>query len=242
MTNRKEIQSGKLLPQRDSFRKRVSQARGSFVNKVLAIYAFLFLVLLAVGLQKVIPAQLLVRDPLAITEGKFYYGLFSNIGVLAWGASVTICFFSFFLLKGLNCRLPFQPFLLASGYLTSVLLLDDFFLLHEEVFPNYLGISGKIFFGTYGIAVVLYLIRFRKIIQRTNYIIFAIAFTFLAASLLVDIMNDFGILSGLETTVLGNDRLFVVEDGTKLFGIITWLIYFAQVGLQQVKLAVLAQD
>ncbi len=116
-----------------------------------------------------------------------------------------------------------------------MLLLDDLFLIHEDAIPNYLGISEKLVFLAYGLITALYLVRFRKVILRTNYVIFAIAFMFLAASVFIDLLPGLSRWIPLPPMLLGEN--YLLEDGAKLFGITTWFFYFAHVGLRQVQQA-----
>jgi hypothetical protein len=54
-----------------------------------------------------------------------------------------------------------RPFLFWSGLITSMLLLDDFFLVHDALIPRYLGLSEKLIFLSYGMVTAWYLLRFR---------------------------------------------------------------------------------
>ncbi|GAB4366548.1 MAG: hypothetical protein Kow00121_04050 [Elainellaceae cyanobacterium] len=83
--------------------------------------------------------------------------------------------------------------------------------------------------------------KFYKTIQKTNYKILALALAFMAASVCIDALTDLDIFPALKLVLSENDKVFLFEDGTKLFGILTWLIYFTQIGLRQVTFAVSSQ-
>jgi len=86
-------------------------------------------------------------------------------------------------------------FLLYSALLTTYLLFDDFFQIHDHYLHDKLGISEKIIYMVLGIASFTLIIKFRQTILRTNYIVMLMGLGFLAISVLAD-----GILAPLEIT------------------------------------------
>jgi hypothetical protein len=163
----------------------------------------------------------------AIMEAPVYVGLLSNIGILFWCASATICIFSFAVLqKNLDDR-EVLLFLLFSGLMTVVLLLDDLFLYHEEVFPEYLHIPQKAVLAGYGIMIFLYLIRFRKTIIQTEFLVLLFSFGFFGLSIIID---------WIPQSTIPEHHLF--EDGSKLLGILSWFAYFTRVCVKQVRCAI----
>ena len=109
---------------------------------ILPIGILLFVIYLAVWVQ--IPLTDLMRDPTAVADIAPYIGFVSNIGILLWCATAVICFFSWQLIRTNENKSQHLPFIFWSGVLTVILMLDDLFLLHEDIFPNELGISQKI--------------------------------------------------------------------------------------------------
>jgi hypothetical protein len=186
---------------------------------ILLIYAPVLILFVILKLQTKIPVSLLTRDPLAIVEAPFYWGAISNFGVLMWCAAVVIPWFSFRLLEQVKNNKEFNHFFLFSGCLSSILLLDDLFLLHEEVFPKYLNIPEKLVFLVYGMMILFYLIKFGKIISKTNFILIVLAFGFFGCSVVIDLLPF--------EAWLGNEDQFLLEDSLKFLGILSWLIYFA---------------
>ncbi|ESA33343.1 hypothetical protein N836_21900 [Leptolyngbya sp. Heron Island J] len=193
----------------------------------LLIFIPSILLILAIGLAKVlfqVPIYKLIGDVFSIADIHPLSGLLSNIGVLLWCAAATICFFVAGVLRQTkNYRVI--PFLLASACLSMYLLIDDFFLLHEELVPTYIGILQNTVLMLIMIAVVVYLFWFRRIILRTQYGFMLIAIGFLGISVGVD-------------TVLKPWLLFLgewkslLEDGAKLIGITSWLSYYTDVAYQ----------
>lgn len=174
-----------------------------------------------VGRQLSIPMDDLTRDPSATTGDNPFIGALSNLGVLFWCASVAICFFSFALLQKTGNIGRFSAFFLFGGLISLILLLDDLFLLHETVFPLYLNIPEKLVFLSYGLMILGYVTRFRKLILTTDFIFLILAF------------GLFGLSIGIDLLELRISILF--EDGSKLFGIVSWFGYFAITCFQVVK-------
>lgn len=203
--------------------------------KVYVLTLCPFFVLAIAGLLAGVPIQYLTQDPAAITGAPFYVGLFSNISVLFWCASAAVCFFSFLALKESVNNREFSSFCLFSGFVTTLLLLDDFFLLHESVFPKYLNIPEKLVYAGYGIIILLYLLRFRVVILKTEFLPLLLAFSFFGLSGTIDLLQqEFSLLrAGLQS---------LLEDGIKLLGIVSWCTYFVRVCIRQIRCAILLQQ
>lgn len=197
-----------------------------------AIYAPILLLFAIIGLQTRIPIRHLTRDTLAIVGKPFYFGAISNLGILLWCSAAAICLFSFALLYEFTLRSQYrhlQQFFFFSGCITSILLFDDLFLVHEEVFPNYLNLSENLVILAYGAVFALYLIKFRRMILKTDFL------------LLITALGFFGLSIGFDLLVPSNwldweSELFL-EDGFKLLGIVSWLAYFWRVCLGQLRRA-----
>ena len=196
----------------------------------------LILVVFFFSLKTGIPIKEFTRDPAAIAEMNPFFGIISNIGILFWCASASVCFFSFAVLQ--KCRIEkrvkgvFLLFLLFSGFITLILLLDDLFLFHERIFPKVskefffdsAAISEKFVYLGYIMLFSFYLLRFRKIIFQTEWRILLLAFLFFGVSVILD---------SLPIQIFRNHYLF--EDGFKLFGIVSWFGYFVRVCFQAVN-------
>ncbi len=154
------------------------------------------------------------RDPSALTGANPFWGAVSNVGILLWCACATLCFYVSWLARRSGATGEWTSFFLSAGILTTILLLDDLFLLHEVVFPGWLGIRERYVILTYGLAATYGVVRYRHIILATNYWILALAAGFFAVSLSVDYLTGHG-----------EADLFLFEDGLKLLGIATWGAY-----------------
>jgi len=186
------------------------------------LLAGIFLALLTlVSIKGHVPMSTLTRDPAALEQyHPLKTGFLSNIGVLLWCAAAAICFFSSKIAFNRGASLEGR-FLAGSALLTSYLLFDDFFMFHETLAREFFGImkENDVYIITVTISVIYGLIFFRTIL-KTEYLIFALALTFLAASLGID-----ALLPGLSEQL--GEWSFLLEDGLKFLGIVTWLHYFA---------------
>lgn len=198
------------------------------LKSLLPILMWLYMpMLILVGMIVLVSRQYsisiadLMRDPSATTGHSPFIGTLSNLGVLFWCAAVAICLFSFALLQKTGSRGEFSAFFLFGGLISLILLLDDLFLLHETVFPLYLNIPEKIVFLSYGLMILGYITRFRKLILKTDFTFLILAFGLFGLSIVIDLLD-------LRISIL-------FEDGSKLFGIVSWLGYFAITCFQVVK-------
>lgn len=205
--------------------------------KILMIVTILYIPIISllslivlVNLHTGIPLKTFTRDPTAIAGISPFAGIVSNIGILFWCIAASICLFSFFKItyQQTNKINDFTLFLLFFGITTSVLLLDDLFLFHETIAPKFLNLSEEKIFISYGIIVLFGIIRFKKVIFQTEWIILSLAFVFFALSILMDVVSFFNSLQF--------PRNFI-EDGFKLLGIISWTGYFVLASFQIEKSA-----
>jgi hypothetical protein len=100
-------------------------------------------------------------------------------------------------------------------------VLDDLFLLHEDIFPKQFNISEKLVLCLYAIVVLLYILKFKKLILKTDFLLLFLAFGFFGASIL--------------TEILIKKDIIMLEDWLKLFGIVNWLAYYTRLGFQQIE-------
>lgn len=174
-----------------------------------------------------IPFSIYSRDPIQVLEGKPYVGIISNIGILLWSASASILFFSAILGTTLNIPKRLIGFLVYGGVLTSLMLVDDLFLFHDVIFPEYLNISQSLFFISYGIILIIYLFLYKLELLSTDYIFLLAAFGLFAASVAVDEFVEHVVELPAE---------YLIEDGFKLLGIISWFAFFTRTCYALVKM------
>ena len=168
-------------------------------------------------------ANYVIQDPATLTQENFYLGFFSNLGVLLWTSSATICLFTYFCLSPKTQGGVWESFLLFSGFLSAFLAIDDWLLFHEVVFTLYTGLPEELFFIIYAIILPTYLIKFKKLIaNKTEFYLLILSIFLFVLSLIIDlILQQF-------TNLWSRQISQPVEEGLKLLGIVTWLLYFAR--------------
>lgn len=174
-----------------------------------------------------IPVAHLLKDPGALRPGPWYLGAVSYVGILLWCAAATVCLFARKLVRDAE-RAELRRFLLGSALLTSLLGLDDLFMLHDSVAPEYFGVSEKLVVLAYGLAAVAYVVRFRRTVLRTEYFLLLLAGGFFALSVGIDALD------------VDDSRFLLVEDGAKLAGITAWLSYLAHCSAEAIREAMAA--
>ncbi len=136
----------------------------------------------------------------------------SNIGIILWCVTATVCFFAALLLPN-DHQQKARQFLVYSGWLNTYIMFDDFLELHDRYFPEYLNIDEKIIYIVLGIAISMLIIRFRQLILKTNYIVFLMALCFFAISIAADgILNSMEIVYGIFIlVVVSSINLFILK-------------------------------
>lgn len=173
------------------------------------------------------------RDITSIGHLPFFAGLVSQIGGLLWSATLTICLFTWFILRreGQDTRSA-RRFLLQAAVFTGVLLLDDFFLFHENIGPDYLHISEKVIVLSYGVIALVFLFFNWREILASEYLILGLALGLFGLSIFMDATH----LEKVDQLKwLFNEQFSIfLEDGFKFVGVATWLVYFARYGYQRI--------
>jgi hypothetical protein len=187
-----------------------------------------------------IPMYVLVADPAEIAHKPPYMGLLSQIGILLWSGTFCICWFTASLLGKVKtgvARVSWTEFLWSSGCLTLLFLLDDWLQIHEYT-PVLLGLASEpsgvprflqnsIEFAAYIVYIVIfvvYLWRYRGRILQSNVVPIIVALSFLGLSTVIDLLPHEHMRS--------HDLL---EEGTKLIGILSWFNYFVLLSQQRLR-------
>lgn len=204
------------------------------VFNLLSIYGLIIAFLILIRLQDRIPIYNLTRDVFVVLEAPFYTGLLQNIGAFIWCSSFAIYLFTYAVFnqrKNKDNRESkyFLFFLVYSGMTSLILMLDDFFILHDKVYPTYLHLSEVFVFKIYFIIIMVYIIIFRKIIIRTPFFYLILALLFFTLSLIIDVAEDIFVE---KTPFIDEDRI-LFEDGSKLLGIVSWCFYCCSVCLKK---------
>jgi len=229
-------------------RNPISAQLKHLARPVLVVYIPAFAILVGVGLLRLFydvpvgfftrdPADLMRHDPIStfsfyedgVVDLPFYLGAVSYIGILAWCATASICFLTVAVIGKSDRQPEARTFFLLAGVMSTLLLMDDLFRLHEVVFPEILNLSEYTLYAIYAGLGVYFLLRCRDMIAKTDYLLLLFAGGFLGLSLSVDVLTDtiFGWVAG--------GALF--EDGLKFAGVIGWCMYFTLVSVKHLRLS-----
>jgi hypothetical protein len=176
-----------------------------------------------------IPIGNLTRDPVAVAGLPAYTGYLSQVGILFWSAAAAISIFCAVNIRQDASSHGLRAFLVCSGLLTLMLGFDDAFLIHEEVLPH-AGVPEKVVFAGYGSLFGLFLCRFFRLIAQTEFVVLAFALSLFGFSVSMDSWLPSGLVEGSD-----EDFLYLLEDGTKLTGVIGWLAYLVLVAREAIR-------
>ncbi len=199
---------------------------GWFLGVALALSVGLLSIVYVLAKVNQIPLAMLVRDPAQMYRYNPFVGFLSYLGILMWGATSTLCFFTFALIPGSlrgSGQGTVRVFLLVSGLFTFILLLDDLFVFHEGWFPHVFSIPENIVYVIYAVLFCLYLWTFRLHLLRYEYRVLFLAGCFFAASIGYDMVFP---QKGIH---------YFFEDGLKFLGIVTWMVFFIRVCQQEIR-------
>jgi hypothetical protein len=195
-------------------------SRHLIITFILSLIVFVSIILINVSVTSHI---------LSITGDESFL---SDLGIILWCVTASICFFSAKLIKRRHAIK--HQFLIYSAFLSTYLLFDDFFELHEHYIPNLLSIDEKIIYIILGLATLVLIIRFYKVILQTNYIIMVMAVTFFAMSIAADgILNPIEIVYGTLLIVGTSFIIFykysraILKEYLLIFIILTVSLYIA---------------
>jgi hypothetical protein len=190
---------------------------------ILTLYLPTVVLLLVIGWQNKIPARVFTQDPNQLSNLPVFAGLLSNLGILFWCATASVCLFTFTILRSIQDK--GKTFFLLAGFLTIGLMVDDLFLFHETIFPKQLGVSEKWVGAAYICVTAIFLAHYRTTIFKTEFFLLVLALVLFSVSVLFD----------LGSSGLFRRTSFLFEDGSKLLGIMSWFAYFARVCVTRIS-------
>ena len=181
--------------------------------------SILYLTILYISSLYNIKLSLVVRD-LAQTCGyPIGVGMISNIGILLWGATASICLFTTF---SENINRESSKLLLLGGLFSGLLCIDDFFLLHDRYMgPDFLNL-------TYLAISIFLLVRFRTILKKIGLFNLVISILFLGLSIFFD-----GVIQQIFDQ--SYDITQLIEEGFKFLGITCWLNFWCKAASHTLK-------
>ena len=191
------------------------------LSGALALSAVLFTIWLANYTKN--PVWKLTKDAADVIGHPAYFGLLSSWSSMLWMATAAICLFTAAVTWKDASDRPRLRFLFFSGLLSLMIAVDDMFLLHDRILSRGLGISEIVFYILYAFLMFGYLIVFFRQIARSDYILFWIAFFFLAFS-----RGFYKLLPFLREFNTTNDIF-------KYFGIVFWLAFFVRTAAKHLR-------
>ena len=164
----------------------------------------------------------LFTDPFSASY--YYDGWLTSVSEILWVSAIVICFFCALLLPKRNR--DFQIFLFGSGIVMLLLFFDDRFritLLLCAFFGTCKVVKLSVY-TIYGLLLISYAFVFRRTIRLTPYMPMLVAFFM------------FGFSSAIDVVPIGGRGVHaMLEDGTKLIGLINLTIYFWWICQQKIK-------
>lgn len=202
-----------------------------FIVSFYALVGVLLAALVMVHQITGIPFRMFTADPAASFNYNSFYGYISNIGILFWCSTMSVCFLSATVLNIRKDQRQIIQFLVSFGSLTAVLMIDDLFMFHESIAPWYLHIPEKAMLVLYGLFALYCLVRFMPVILSHDLRFLILSFAAFGVSIVIDQVS--------EKIYIPGEYLF--EDGAKFFGIASWFIYFVNFSFSKI-MTVLAQS
>lgn len=190
---------------------------------VYALTTAILSIVIFLGIEHDIELDHFTQDPASIMGTPFYLGFFSYIGILFWCAGAVVCFFSRAVIPDEPSTKRIRSFLLYSGLITTLLMFDDLFLLHELVLPELFFLPEMVVYLLYLNILLVYAILFRAELLNSEFIILVIAAGLIGASQFVDSIP----------MPIPEDSF--LEDAVKLFGIVTWFTFYLRYCLQAME-------
>jgi len=168
------------------------------------------------------PFEQFSRDAADALDGPFYTAWFSEFFTLVWSLAAALALFGAAVLRRAGDVAGFR-LLGVAGVITAAMALDDLFLLHDAVYPA-VGISDKVVYAIYFIAIGAYAVSFRRRLGPSLLLV--------AAALAMWLVS-----AGVDATVGGAGSSFVLEDGVKAAGVALWAVMLARLTWAEVDAA-----
>lgn len=193
------------------------------------------------AIQPWVPFDQLIRDSIEAAKtcarsnpelavagkcAKNYFGLLSNLGVLLWCVTASICLYSYLRSVRTDHRGGSGRLLAYAGVFSALLMLDDFFLGHDLIYPRVFGLKEEYVFAMYGAALIAYLAMYFRAIAKLEYSVLLISMFFFATSLFFDLYHKIGLFAFIDDIIVKDGLAYTIgEDGAKFVGIWAWAVF-----------------
>jgi hypothetical protein len=188
----------------------------------------------AVSLAFDIPIGHIVDDPLAEAGAPPLLGFLSNLGLLLWAGAAGASLVAYLAHRHATDRplVEARWFFAASAALSTILVLDDTYQFHERLLPQLLGRGQTTLLFAYVVLVGLYVLRFRRVLASTAWLVLAAAGFCFAVSLAVDVFPYAAALLPFDLEIdpeafASTFAALFGEEAPKFLGIVLWFAYHA---------------
>ena len=196
--------------------KKLSRCFLIAVIPAILFYSFSLLGFRSIGFS----VMEILRDPVQQSGVSSFLGFLSNIGIWLWVSSAAISFFAITTNYSSSSKNHIELIILI-GTLSLILAIDDFFLIHDRY------IDQNICYLFYAIFAGTLLLRQFKLIIKIEGFAFLLAGSFLALSILTDLIQS--------RIPLEYNYTQVFEEGFKFVGAATWLYFISRVAAFHLK-------
>jgi len=186
------------------------------VIPALIVYVGVLVISAFAGIKPI----LVLRDLMQTCEQPMAVGMISNFGYLLWTSAAAICFFVSF--SGFVTKRVWRQMLILGGAFSSVLCIDDLFLLHDR------HVGQEFIYITYAVMALIILVRFRHLIAEVNVVSFLAAVVLLGLSVFTDKFQ--------RSIPFDYSTVQLFEEGFKFIGVACWLTFWAQASRYAAKL------
>lgn len=185
------------------------------VSAVVAGSLGLFLV---IYFQNVTSVGSLTRDPTVTAGEPWYLGAASSLGAIGWAVAAGCFGFSAILVR----RLGGTGWVSLAGatLFTLLLLIDDVFLLHDDIFLRLVGSELPIYGAYLALGALWFVLSVRRLTRNTLALLLTAALL-LGLSIVVD-----------QTWQTDSDLRLATEDGLKFAGIWLWALFALVLGIE----------
>jgi hypothetical protein len=145
-----------------------------------------------------------------------HLGFLTLVSNVLWGLPVAYCAFSLGLIKQIHPQGKLDPFLLISATGISIILIDEVYRITISL-VTWFGVSKVLIASLYGLAALGYVFSFRRRIYLTPYALLLAAIGLVVISRVVDLLG---------IAAPGAPARMLLEDGTKLLGLVNLALYW----------------
>ncbi len=188
--------------------------------------------------QSAIPLSLLLIEPVATAKLPWYTGAISTLGCFLWIGAGAVALFAAGLCSGRH-----RACLVIFGLLSLWLGLDDAFLLHEIALPQILPLPQgwdsaafqRSLYVVYLLAFAGWGLAFRHQLKSRDLVILACSCLWLGLSMGIDVVIEADLLDPYSRLVRDKNYALLVEDGSKLLGLLSWMTFSALISSRLVE-------